>query len=87
MQSAIQSFIDQVNANKVAVPKPPSSIKRWTILPTNFSISEGELTPTQKLKRSFVEEKYAHIIDAVYNKSGKNVKYVSSDVPAPEGGK
>lgn len=83
MQAAIEKFIDEVNKNKTVVPKPPSSIKRWTILPTNFSIAEGELTPTQKLKRSFVEKKYAHVIDAVYAKEGR-VTYVSSDVSKGE---
>ena len=83
MQAAIEKFIVEVNKNKTVVPKPPSSIKRWTILPTNFSIAEGELTPTQKLKRSFVEKKYAHVIDAVYAKEGR-VTYVSSDVSKGE---
>ena len=76
-QAKIDAYIKQVNANKSAVPKPPSSIKRWTILPTNYAISTGELTPTQKLKRSFVEDKYKDVIAKVYAKEGR-VTYVSS---------
>lgn len=76
-QAKITAEIEKVNKDTRAVPKPPSSIKRWTILPTNHSIQTGELTPTQKLKRSVVEAQYKDVIEAVYAASGK-VSYVSS---------
>ena len=76
-QAKIDAAIAAVNNDTKAVPKPPSSIKRWTILPTNHSIATGELTPTQKLKRSEVEKKYADLIERVYAATGK-VTYVSS---------
>merc|ERR1740138_303038 len=37
-QAKITAEIEKVNKDTRAVPKPPSSIKRWTILPTNHSI-------------------------------------------------
>lgn len=52
-------------------------VQKFTILPTDFSVSTDELTPTFKLKRSFVAEKYATAIGAMY-KGGKDayVPYV-----------
>jgi long-chain-fatty-acid--CoA ligase ACSBG len=41
--------------------------KKWTILPGDFSVPGGELTPTLKLKRPVVYTKYATEIDAIYN--------------------
>ena len=41
-------------------------IKRWAILPTEFSIASGELTPTLKLKRRVVVERWSSVIDQLY---------------------
>jgi long-chain acyl-CoA synthetase len=41
-------------------------IKKITLLPREFSLEAGELTPTLKVKRRFVEEKYKNTIDAMY---------------------
>ena len=43
-----------------------STIKRFAILPKDLSIDDGELTPSQKLKRKFVEKKYAAILESFY---------------------
>ena len=76
-QKLIEAAIVKTNKNPAAVPQPPSSIKRFTILPTNYSVETGEFTPTQKLKRSFVEEKYSDVIEKVYA-AKKGITYVSS---------
>jgi len=76
-QALLQAAIVKTNKNPAAVPKPPSSIKRFTILPTNYSVETGEFTPTQKLKRSFVENKYKDLIEKVYAAEGRDA-YVSS---------
>ena len=76
-QALLEAAIVKTNKNPAAVPKPPSSIKRFTILPTNYSVETGEFTPTQKLKRSFVENKYKDLIEKVYAAEGR-ASYVSS---------
>jgi long-chain acyl-CoA synthetase len=41
-------------------------IKRFTILPRDFSPDEDEVTPTLKLKRRIVAEHFADEIEALY---------------------
>ena len=41
-------------------------IKRFTLMPREFTQDGGELTPTLKIKRRFVEQKYRDVIDAMY---------------------
>ena len=42
------------------------TIKRFGLLPHDFSIAAGELTPTLKVKRGKIEEKYSQRIDTLY---------------------
>ncbi|MFA9210603.1 MAG: long-chain fatty acid--CoA ligase [Moraxellaceae bacterium] len=42
-------------------------VKRFALLPNEFSITTGELTPTLKLKRKIICLKYQSIIDGFYN--------------------
>jgi len=55
----IQKFIEQCweKANKKAVSRA-SYVRKWKLLPVDFSINGGELTPTLKLKRKVTEKKY-----------------------------
>ncbi|MBN8227937.1 long-chain fatty acid--CoA ligase [Corallococcus macrosporus] len=45
-------------------------IKRFRVLPGEFSIDGGELTPSMKMRRKVVEQKYADVIDALYSEPG-----------------
>lgn len=45
---------------------PPQQIKKIKILPKDLGIETGELTPTMKVKRKVVREKYGDLIEAFY---------------------
>jgi long-chain acyl-CoA synthetase len=42
-------------------------VKKFTILPTEWSVDSGEVTPTLKMKRKVVNERYGAEIDAMYS--------------------
>jgi len=42
-------------------------VRRVALLPEEFSIDGGELTPTLKVKRRVIDEKYGGLIDEIYN--------------------
>jgi long-chain acyl-CoA synthetase len=47
---------------------PHEKIKKIALLDQEFSIESGELTPTLKVRRKFVEDKHRAVIDALYPK-------------------
>lgn len=42
-------------------------VKKFALLPQEWSIDQGELTPSLKMKRKVIEERYAGIINELYN--------------------
>ncbi len=64
LKAAIQVAIDDANQ---AVSKA-ESIRTFRILPEDFSIEGGELTPTLKVKRSVVAGRYQSVIDEIFTK-------------------
>jgi long-chain acyl-CoA synthetase len=42
------------------------SVKKFLLLDREFSIESGELTPTLKIKRRVIDEKYKDLIDRLY---------------------
>ena len=42
-------------------------IRRVALLPNEFSIDGGELTPTLKVKRKVIDERYGELIEELYN--------------------
>ncbi|MFL6064124.1 MAG: AMP-dependent synthetase/ligase [Friedmanniella sp.] len=42
------------------------TVKRFEILPGELSVDEGEVTPSQKIRRKAVEKKYDHLLEGMY---------------------
>ena len=61
-QHAVQRIVDDVNHNRSRYEQ----IKRFAIVPRDFSAEEGEVTPTMKLKRRIVEQHFADEIEKLY---------------------
>ena len=62
MIELIQGELDRVNERYAQVEK----IKKFVILDHDLSQETGELTPTLKVKRNVVNEKYAGLFDSLY---------------------
>ena len=58
----MQEIVDDVNRERSRYEQ----IKRFVILPRDFSMDEGEVTPTLKLKRSVVLEHFAPEVESIY---------------------
>jgi long-chain acyl-CoA synthetase len=58
----VQQVVDAVNADRSRYEQ----IKKFTILPRDFSAEEGEITPTLKLKRRVCQEHFAAEIEQLY---------------------
>jgi long-chain acyl-CoA synthetase len=58
----VQAVVDDVNRDLSRFEQ----IKRFAVIPREFSPDEGEVTPTLKLKRRVIEERFAREIDELY---------------------
>jgi long-chain acyl-CoA synthetase len=62
MRQLLQEHLDQVNEKFARVEQ----VKKFEILPNDLSQEGGELTPTLKVKRNVVADKYEQEVDALY---------------------
>ena len=62
VRAAIQGAVDRMNEELARVEQ----VKKFTVLPRAFTVQDGELTPTLKVKRKVVYEHFAAEIEAMY---------------------
>jgi long-chain acyl-CoA synthetase len=62
VRAQIQKAIDALNAKQASY----STIKRFAIVPRDFTQESGELTPTLKVKRKVVTQNYKNLLDSFY---------------------
>jgi long-chain acyl-CoA synthetase len=63
VQALVQDAVDDVNRELSRFEQ----IKRFAIVPREFSAEEGEVTPTLKLKRRVIEDRFAAEIEDLYS--------------------
>ncbi len=63
VREAVQAAIDHVNANLPSY----ETLKKFAVLPADFTQESGELTPTLKVKRKFATQKYQSLLDGFYD--------------------
>jgi len=63
VREAVQAAVDAVNANRSRYEQ----IKRFTILPREFSLEEDEVTPTLKLRRKVILDHFSREFAALYD--------------------
>lgn len=82
----IQEHVDQVNRDLASEELMANSqIRRFLVLHKELDADDGELTRTQKVRRSFIAERYAPLIDALYD--GSKEKFVETEVVFEDGRK
>jgi long-chain acyl-CoA synthetase len=59
----VQKEVDKLNQ----VFSHPEQVKKFVLLPDEWTIDSGELTPSLKLKRKVIEQKYNMKIEEMYN--------------------
>jgi long-chain acyl-CoA synthetase len=80
----VRECIEQVNADLAAEPMmSDTQIHRYLVLHKELDPDDDELTRTRKVRRKFIAEKYAVLIDALYG--GKATQYIETQVKFEDG--
>ncbi len=58
----VRQALAEVNATLASY----ETIKRFSVLTKDFTVEQGELTPSLKIRRKFLDQKYAEQIDSLY---------------------
>lgn len=62
VRRGVQALVTQVNATL----SRHEQVKKWVLVPETFTVENGALTPTMKLKRHEVTARYAPLLDRLY---------------------
>ncbi|MEJ1160002.1 AMP-binding protein [Prosthecomicrobium sp. N25] len=82
----IARHVEQVNRDLASEPMMAGSqIRRFLILHKELDADDGELTRTLKVRRGFIAERYAPLVEALYD--GSTEKYVNTEVTFEDGRK
>src|SRR5438445_2996497 len=80
----IRECVEKVNAELAHEGSlAASQIRRFLVLHKELDPDDDELTRTRKVRRNFVAEKYAVLIDALYG--GKSVQHIETQVKFEDG--
>jgi long-chain acyl-CoA synthetase len=58
----LRRHVDKVNEGLA----PHEAVRKFAVLPRELSVATGELTPSMKVRRKVVEERYKTLLDALY---------------------
>jgi long-chain acyl-CoA synthetase len=82
----IARHVDAVNRALADEPvMAGAQIKRFLILPKELDADDGELTRTQKVRRAFIAERYAPLVEGLYNGAGEAA--ISAEITYEDGRK
>jgi long-chain acyl-CoA synthetase len=80
----MRESVEKVNADLAAEDgMGATQIHRFLVLHKELDPDDDELTRTRKVRRKFIAEKYAVLIDALY--SGKQSQYIETQVKFEDG--
>ena len=84
--AAIQSHVEAVNRSVAEDPMlAHCQVARFLVLHKELDADDGEMTRTRKVRRRIIEEKYADLIEALYD--GSTSKYTETEVTYEDGRK
>ena len=82
----IKEHVDQVNRDLSQEPSMSGAqVVRFLVLHKELDADDGELTRTQKVRRSFIAERYAPLIEGLYD--GSTERFISTEVVFEDGRK
>lgn len=82
----LAEHVAEVNASLANEPMMAhAQVKRFLILHKELDADDGELTRTQKVRRGFIAERYAPLVEALYN--GSSIADISTEVTFEDGRK
>lgn len=62
----VRALIEEVVAAANSRYAPPEQIRRYAVLRNDFSVENGELTPSLKIRRQVISERYAPVVEQLY---------------------